>query len=527
MRRRLAKLVSELRRRKVIRVAAVYVVVGLAVIEGADLILEPLQLGWLYPAVVVLTLLFFPIALVLAWAFDLTPSGVERTAPSDAGSEGGPGSPSTTVVGGAPKRDPAPGTDPVELPLPRGPVLAVLPLKNVGGNPDDEFFTDGMTEDLITALARFTNLFVLGRDSTSRYRSPSVDLQALKGDLGAEYVLEGGVRRSASHLRVNLQLLDAATGTHLWAESYDRDLTADQIFAVQDEITSRVAATLADAGGVLTRTAASEVRKKPPESLGAYEAVLRAFSYWGRQTPPEHAEVRAVLEWAVERDPEYADAWACLAILYVDEHRNHFNPRPDPLDRALEAARRAVEHDPTGSLAHDALAQAHFYRRELDAFFPAAERAVRLNPNDCTTVAMMGLLTAYAGRWERGTRLLERAMALNPHHPGWYHFGFVVAHYRAREYEKALEAARRVDMPGYYPNHMWLAAIYGQLDRVEEARAATDALLEIFPDFPALAPRLIGIWLVDREAREHVLEGLRKAGLELRSDGVGVTAEVP
>lgn len=514
----LGPFLDELKRRKVIRAALMYVVVGLAVIEGADLILDPLQLGWLYPAVVVLTLLFFPVAMVLAWSFDLTPRGVEPTAAADVGD--GARAPAER---GPAKASSGDGS----LPLPTGPVIAVLPLTNLGGTPDDDFFTDGITEDIITALARFTNLFVIARNSTARYKGVPVDVRQLRVDLGAQYVLEGGVRRSAAHLRVNVQLLDTSTGTHLWAETYDRDLTAGEIFAVQDEISDRIVATLADAGGVLTRSGLSDVRRRPTESLDAYEAVLRAFSYWERQTPAEHEEIRGALESAVELDPGYAHAWACLAILYLDEFRVAFNPRPDPLGRALDAAEEAVRLDSTNGFAHGMLAEIHFFRKDLDAFFRSVDRAVRLNPNDATTVAMLGLLRAYAGDWDQGLSLVERAMALNPHHPGWYHFAAMADHYRRREYERALEVGRRVDMPGYYPYHMWLAAIYGQLGRRREAESSLEHLLALFPGYPELARENLGMWLVSPEMQAHVLRGLRNAGLELPGDGTSREAVLP
>lgn len=505
---KLSQFLAELKRRKVYRVATVYVVVGAGIIGLCEAALPPDMWQGLQIPVGVVILIGLPIALVLAWAFEVAPegrtTGVEaeagHVAPEDAEQQG----PRESLV-----------PEPDVLSLPKGPVIAVLPFTNLSGNPGDEFFTDGITEDIITGLSRFTNLFVIARHSTSRFKGQAVDIREVGREFGARYVLEGGIRRSASQLRVSSQLIDASTGTHLWAETYDRELTTGEIFAVQDDITNRVVATLAAAEGVLTRSGASRLKEKPTDSLRAYEAVLRAFSYWDRQTPSEHLEVREALERGVELDPMYGPAWACLALTYLDEFRVGFNPRPGSMERAVEAARKGVELDPAGHLSHHALAQVHFYRGDRDAFFSAAQRAVRLNPNDCTTVAMTGLLTAYAGVWESGIAMLEKAMALNPYHPGWYYFPLAFDHYRKGDFELALVEALKVNMPGYHPNHITLAAIYGQLGREKEAHAAVEDLLNLVPNYAALAREELGKWFLTAEMLEHVLQGLRQAGLEI------------
>jgi TolB-like protein/tetratricopeptide (TPR) repeat protein len=505
---RVSRLLGELRRRKVIGVGVAYALIGVALIEAADLIFPRLALpDWTVTLVVVLILLGFPLALLLSWAFQVTPEDSTRTGTVKAGR----GSAQRDTVA----EDRAMSArDSDLLTLPKGPAIAVLPFHNLSGNQEDEFFTDGITEDIITGLTRFTNLFVIARSSTARFRGERVDVREVKRDLGVTYALQGGIRRSADHLRVNAELVDTSTGAHLWAERYDRDLTPGDIFQVLDDITNRVVATLAGAEGVLTRSGATRAKRKCTGSVDAYEAVLRAFSYWDRQTPAEHFEIRDALERGLDLDPEYAPAWACLSIFYLDEYRVGFNPRPEPLDRALKAARRATELDPAGHHAQQALAQVHFYRRERDAFLLAARKAVQLNPNDCTIVAMMGLLTAYAGEWEAGIAMLEKAMALNPYHPGWYYLPLAFHRYRARDYEGALEEALKVDMPGYWPNHMTLAAIYGQLGRPKEAGAALERLLQLSPSFEERAREELGKWLFEREVLEHMLEGLEKAGLQ-------------
>lgn len=509
---RLSSFLAELKRRKVYHVAAVYAAVGVAISLAVPDLFGAFDLpSSAARLVIVLIAIGFPLALVLAWAYEVKPEGTAQDEEGGAANapqeDGGKGHASEGTI-----------PDPALFALPKGPAIAVLPFTNMSGNPDDEFFTDGMTEDIITGLARFTNLFVIARNSTFRFKGQGVDVRAVGREVGARYVLEGAIRRSAGQLRVSSQLIDASTGTHLWAENYDRDLTTGEIFAVQDGITNRVVATLAGAEGVLTRSGASTLKSKPTDNLDAYEAVLRAFSYWDRQTPAEHLEVREALERGVELDPQYGHAWACLSIVYLDEFRVGFNPRPDPLERALEAAQRSVDLDPTGHLSQHALAQIHFYRGDLEAFFPAAQRGVQLNPNDSAIVAMTGLLTAYAGEWKTGLALLEKAMALDPYHPGWYYFPLAFEHYRNGNYERALEEARKVNMPGYYPTHMTLAAIYGQLGRTKEALVSIENLLQLFPGYGPRAWEELGKWFIKPDMVKHVVEGLRKAGLEIPED---------
>ncbi len=515
----------QLRRRHVVRVAVTYLIVGFAVIEGAGLLLPTVPLPtWTYDLIVVLVILGFPLALGLAWAFDITPEGVVRTpVPGERTGGAGPVRPGeeTAAARESPReRDRAPETAPLPvtptleeaLEVPTGPVIAVLPFTNLGGAAD-EFFTDGITEDIITGLSRFTHLFVIARNTTFRYKGQAVDVREIGRALGARYVLEGGIRKAAAHLRVSVQLLDARDGIHLWAETYDRDLTADEVFAVQDEITSQVVSTLADVEGVVSRSAAPAARTKPTDSLDAYEAVLRASWYWAHQSPAEHAEVRAALERAVEIDPGYPHAWACLSMVYLDELRVGFNPLPDPGRRIMMAAQRSVETGPRTPLAFLALASAQFFVGDLEGFFAAGERAIRLNPNDSTVLATVGMLTAFGGEWERGRAMLDKASALNPHQPGWYHLPMALYHYRKGDDERALREALQVNMPGYYPAHMVLAAIYGQLGREEEARGAARSLLEVSPDFPEAGPGRIARWQRDPSLRGRLLEGLRKAGI--------------
>jgi adenylate cyclase len=403
--------------------------------------------------------------------------------------------------------------DPI-LTLPTGPVVAVLPFENLSRDPDQEYFSDGLTDDIITALSRFKDLFVIARNSTFRYKGQAVDVRQLNRELDARYVMEGSVQKAESTLRVTAQLLDAKDGTHLWADTYDRELSASSVFAVQDEITEQVVGTIAGSIGVISRSRFAEVKDKPTDSLDAYECVLRAAAYyrdnWSEQ---EHAELRDGLDRVVKSDPGYADAWAWLSAIYLDEVRFNYNLRPNPLDRAVHAAQRAVAADPTSQFAHEALAAVYFQRSELDAFFAEAERAIALNPNHALTLAAFGMRFQQAGD-KRGIALVRKAMKLDPFLPTVFNFPIAAHHFEKGEHEEALAAARKINIPGEYFSQIFLAAIYAELGREKEARAAVEELLRLHPGFTieTQIERLRNLNYSDGRMRPWVA-ALRKAGL--------------
>ena len=371
----------------------------------------------------------------------------------------------------------------------------------------------------MTGLSRFSYLRVIARSSTMRYANQTADVRAVGKELGARYVMEGALRQAGSVLRLTVQLVDASSGAHLWAETYNRPFRPEAIFELQDDLVPRIVSTVADTYGVLPHSISEMLRQKDLNQLSPYEAALRSFGYYERITPDEHAKVRDVLERAVDTAPEHADCWANLAMLYKDEHTHGFNVRPDPLGRALAAAHRAVEAAPANHLAYHALATALFFRREIVAFRNAAERTVALNAMDGGTIAFVGILMAYAGDWERGCALVERARQLNPNHPGWYWLPVYFNAYRKGDYNGALDAALRINMPGYFFASAALASVYGQLGEVDAARRAVEQLRALRPDFAAAARREYEKWFGPGELLEHVLDGLRKAGMEIPAPG--------
>ncbi len=384
------------------------------------------------------------------------------------------------------------------------PVLAVLPFNNLSADVD-EYFADGLTEDIITNLSRFRDLLVIARTSTFQFKDRSVNLTDIGAELNADHVIEGSVRRAAGRVRVTAQLIDAVSGVHLWADHFDRDM--EDIFAVQDEVTRTIAATL----GVKVQDAALQrAMKKSPAELDAYDCVLRARRYTSLLSAEMHAEARSLLETAVAQAPAYAEAHALLSNVYLAEHRFDANPRPDPIGRALAMAQKATELDPQNAYARCWLAIAHFFRHENDQFEAEAERALGLNPNDPETLADIAHYYAFMGKFERGLELNQRARTLNPLHPGWYHFAPARFHYDQRAYDEMLKDIQRVALPHFYWVHMLNAAAQGQLGS-PDAEASLRRVYELKPDFSARME--LTKWNAAPDDFEHLMQGLKKAGL--------------
>ena len=350
----------------------------------------------------------------------------------------------------------------------------------------------------MTGLSRFSYLRVIARGSAA---------------IDARYLMEGSLRKAGTKLRVAVQLVDASSGAHLWAETYERPFRPEAVFELQDDLVPRIVSTVGDAHGILPHSMSESLRGNAPDQLSPYEAVLRSFGYGYRRTPEEHAAVRAALERAVEDAPRYADAWAMLALVYVDEQAHGYNQRPDPIGRALQAARRAADAAPSNAMAFNALAWAMFFRKEFQSFRNAAEQSIALNSLNTPTLAGLGALTAYAGDWERGCALVERALELNPRHPGWYWLPLFYDAYRRGDYRGAVDVALKINLPEFFVLHEALAAAYGQLGEMDAAGKALRKMLRLKPDYAETGRERLEKWF-DPEFVEHLMDGLRKAGLE-------------
>jgi TolB-like protein len=401
--------------------------------------------------------------------------------------------------------------------------VAVLPFHYSGNDAEVAALAEGLTDDIVSGMSRFSYLRVIARSSTARYARETVDVRTAAMELGARYVMEGSLRQAGAKVRIATHLVDAVSGAGLWAETYDRAFRGDGALDLLDDVVPRIVATVADTQGILAHNMTEALRRRDPEQLTPYEAVLRSFGHHQRVNAVEHAAARTALERAVKQAPHRADCWAALSWIYREEYTHGFNVQPDSLGRALAAARRAVDAAPYDHMAHAALASTLFFEKDFGGFRSAAERSLALNSMDGYTAAYLGMQLAYTGDWERGCALAKRATELNPNHPGWYWFPLFFEAYRQRNYHGALQVALKVNMPGFWRAQMALAVAYAQLGQREPARAAVRELLKIRPDFAAIASDELRQKWHDQELTEHLMEGLRKAGLEIQGQA-GMTS---
>lgn len=421
-----------------------------------------------------------------------------------------------------PLRGPASGLPGADMtPTPLKPSLAVLPLVNLSGGRDQDYFSDGITEDIIAQLCRFPTLLVIARNSSFAYRGRVGDVTVVARELGVQYVVEGSVRRSANRVRINVQLVDGVTGHHLWAERYDRDL--EDLFALQDELTQTIVATLA---GRLEIAGQRHAKGKSTESLEAYDHVLRGNDCFYSFTREDNDRACAQYRQAIDLDPDCARAHLGLARAELMGWMCHWSRTPEAsFERAFSSAKKALRSDDSDSLTHAILGEIYLFRREYEQAIIHVERALALNRNDADAIGIMGFFLTCLGRPEEGIQHFKTAKRLNPYQPDWCMFcwRFGIARYTAGDYGSAVTAMKEIVSP-INDVRGWLAASYAQAGRIREARAAMDEFLRQATleagDFPG---RTLAAWkrhwakfcpYKNDEDLERLLDGLRLAGLE-------------
>jgi TolB-like protein/cytochrome c-type biogenesis protein CcmH/NrfG len=421
------------------------------------------------------------------------------------------GHPDSDQPAAAPREDISEQLRP-SLQLPDRPAIAVLPFDNMSGDQEQEYFSDGISEDIITALSKLRWFFVIARNSSFTYKGKAVHMKQVAAELGVRYVVEGSVRKSGDRVRITAQLNDTATGSHVWAEHYDRDLI--DVFAVQDEITDAIVTAIEPQIYVAENFRS---RRKPPSSVDAWDLVMRALSHHWRVTRTDSAAAQVLLEKAIAIDPNYGQALALLATNHMFGVHLGWADIATAAPVAERAALAAVAADSEDAWAHTALGSVYFSTRRLDDSLAEFELALQLNPNFSLAQGYYGLALSYYGRWQDAYVAAQRAIRLSPRDPSSaiYYGVAAYAQFVGKNYSEAIALAReatrqRGDLTGAYRVLTVAAGMAGQID------VATAALQELRRTQPNISLAWISTqlpWKLDSD-REHYLEGFRRAGLE-------------
>jgi adenylate cyclase len=394
--------------------------------------------------------------------------------------------------------------------VPHKPSIAVLPFTNMSGDAEQEYFSDGMTEDLITDLSKVSGLFVIARNSSFVYKGQSVKVQEIGRDLGVRFVLEGSIRKAGNRVRITAQLIDAGSGGHLWAERFDRDLT--DIFATQDEVVEKIVGALAV---TLTQGEERRLRRRGTSSVEAYETWLRARESLSRSTREGVAHARAMHLRAIELDPHFAAPHAGLSLAAISDYVSDWAADPaQALDEAERWARRALELDDQEPVSHMALGNVLLWRRNHAGALAEFRHMIELDPNFAQGHSATGLALMYAGRAVEALEAFAIAKRLDPHHSSIVLHFLAQTHFSLGQYETATKQLleRIARTPATDSSRMMLASCYGHLGRADDARAAWAELLKVNPGF-SLAQRERVLPYKNAADFQRIVEGLAKAGL--------------
>jgi adenylate cyclase len=403
-----------------------------------------------------------------------------------------------------------PDSHPTEQPLFDKPSIAVLPFANMSGDPDQKHFADGITEDIVTALAKTPKLFVVDRDSTLKYKDEAYDSKHVGREQGVQYLLEGSVRRGGNRLRISAKLIEAASGHHVWAERYDR--VVDDVFALQDEITREIIVALQVK---LTDGERARIFARGTKNFGAWELIFQASGLMNNHDKEDTAEACRLIEKALQIDEHYALAHTYLGWAYWMEAHDGWTDTPEKsLDLALEAARRAQAIDPDNGDVHPLLAVIHVSNRDYDQAEEEIEKATSLGPNNSKAFSIAAVVANFCGNPAQAVTLMKQAMRLCPVHYAWYPGSLAEAYLLLGELDNAESACRTALAcdPDYTHAKVTLAVTLAKMGRLDEAHAAADDIVRIDPNFS------IGVYMRGQTFRNdsdavRMTDGLRMAGL--------------
>ncbi|MBA8840931.1 adenylate cyclase [Ochrobactrum sp. RH2CCR150] len=397
------------------------------------------------------------------------------------------------------------------------PTLVVAPFANLGGGPQAGLYTAGLTEELLTALPRFKEIRVFGRE-TSKNLAADVAISQIRNELGARFLLAGGVRMSGSRIRVTARVLDTENGTILWSQDYDDDTQSGDLFDIQSDVANKVATAIAQPYGIMAK---ADAANPPPNDLGTRQCALNFYEYRGELSAERHARVRSCLETSVSRFPSFATGWAMLSIIYLDEDRFRFNTRvggPPPIVRSLQAARNAVQLEPDNVRGQQALMTSLFFNQQVAEALRIGEKALSINPNDTELLGEFGTRLAMSGQWKRGSEMLDRALALNPGGSGYYQGTRALAAYMLRDKARAVMNIKQADLQKFPLFHAVAAVIYVDAGLIDDARREATVFNQMRPDF---APNIVA----ELKARNFTREDSARLIADARKAGLPVPAE--
>ena len=400
--------------------------------------------------------------------------------------------------------------DRMAFPLPDRPSIAVLPFDNMSGDPKQEFFSDGITEDIITALSKTPRLFVIARNSTFIYKGKPVKIQEVAEELGVRYVLEGSVRKSDDKVRVTAQLIDALKGMHLWAEKYDRDM--EDIFAIQDDITREIIAALQVK---LTEGEQARIWSRGTQNTKAYEAALESLEYFRRFNPDDVILCRKKAEEAIALDPNYPFAIALLAWSHLVEVWNGWSKSPgESMKKAVELGQKTLTLDENYEGAHSLLGSIYLVQKQWDKAIEAGRRAIELSPNGADANGIFGITMSHVGRREEAITLFKKAIRLNPSSPNWLYHNLGGAQILAGDYQEAITSLKRVieKNPNHVPARFYMIVAYSLLNQDEKARMQVEEYLKLRPSANIESWRKRSTFKNEADIK-RVAAALRKAGL--------------
>ena len=399
-----------------------------------------------------------------------------------------------------------------------GPSIVVLPFTNLSNNPEQQIFADGITEEIITRLAKFRELYVIARHTANLYAGLSLSVGKIAEELGVGYVMEGSIKRSGNVIRVTARLISGTQGSDIWNETFDRELNVDNLLALQDDIANKIVATIAQPYGVIARKEMARARGPNKSSLDSYKALLGYYTYYQRASQENNYQACQDLEAATNLNPEHAEIWGALACLKADQYLLSFVEKTETdvaVIAALEAAEKGMNLDPDSAICQHGWIWSNFAAKNIRSCHEVAERAVAANPNNTLLLGDWGFALACSGNWDRGLELIDQAMARNPATPSIYFVPTVLDLYRRDQFSQALAVANRIRDYDIFWIFVLRAICAARAGDYATSVKAVESLSAVYPYFPSEFEAECQKWSFEPSLIDSIADGLSIAGVKI------------